>query len=220
MLAEDVDLILIVDKFADDGSREILEHWKNSTNQVVWVNDTEDSHKQAYWTDFLANMAHERGMDWILPADVDEFPYAVSSESIGKTLETLSCSKLFLEVWPHLDWNNKFTEPHRLPKVAYRWSPDAHVAMGSHEVSIAGGERGILAMRELQYRSFEHFCQKTDDRNATLEPSARARGDGWHHLRLENMGVEERRREWELMISSATIFDPIPTHLRPATTPS
>jgi hypothetical protein len=212
MLAEGVDLIMVADKLGRDNSREILESWHERDERVVWVNDIEDSHRQAHWTNLLAGEAHHRGAEWILPADADEFPYAVDGGTVAETLANCPHDKLFMRVWPHKDRDNKF-DPHRLPKVCYRWSPNAFVVMGSHDVSLPGGTYGVLDMRELQYRSFDHFCRKAEDRNQTLEPVARARNDGSHHLRLEKMNREEMLHEWEQMQSRPTVHDPIPTHV-------
>ena len=213
VLAERVDLVLVALKLSDDISQEILDNWKRGTNDKVdWVEDTESSHRQAWWTNRLADMAYERGADFILPADVDEFPYALSGETVGAALDRCEHDKLFMQVWPHRDWDNRFVDPHRMPKVAYRWSPDARVVMGSHDVSLPGGEHDILAMREWQYRGFDHFVQKAHDRNETLESDARARGDGWHHLRLEGLSREQMEAEWSVLSNQPTVFDPVPTH--------
>lgn len=212
LLAEDVDLILVADKLGNDNSRSILDHWSRTTSRVEWIDDTESCHRQAYWTDRLACEAASRGADWILPADTDEFPYAVSGDTIGNAMKDCEYYKLFMRVWPHKDHDNRFVNPHRLPKVAYRWSSDAHVVMGSHDVSLPGGEYDVLNMRELQYRSFGHFVRKAADRNATLEPSARARGDGWHHLRLETASIDELKNEWQLIQAQESVYDPIPAH--------
>lgn len=221
LLSEDIDLILVADKLADDQSRDILENWhRGSGGMVQWFDDTEDSHLQAMWTDRLANEAHEQGMEFVLPADVDEFPYSLTDETVGATLKHCEHDKLFMQVWPHKDWQNRYEQPHRLPKVCYRWSPDAHVAMGSHEVTIAGGEHDILAMREWQYRSADHFIEKTHLRNLTLQPEARQRGDGWHHLRYEDFSDGQMRQEWETMISQPTILDPIPTRMAKSMIPN
>ena len=209
LLAEEVDLIMVADKLGRDCSRAILEDWHIRDERVVWLNDIEGSHRQAYWTDLLASEAHQRGADWILPADIDEFPYATEEGTIGETLSECQYDKLYMKVWPHKTQDFRF-EQHRLPKVCYRWSPNAHVTMGSHDVSLPGGAFGILDMRELQYRSFEHFCNKAMDRNETLEPSARARNDGSHHLRLEKMNRQELLHEWELMQARPVAYDPAP----------
>lgn len=212
LLAEGVDLILVADKLGNDGTRDILEHWRQETGQLQWFDDTEESHRQAWWTDKLAFEAHEQGADWILPADVDEFPYATNGGTVADALNGYSGNKVYMHAWPHKDINNRFVDHHRMPKVAYRWSPDAHVTMGSHDVSLPSGDYDVLDLRELKYRSFEHFCNKVADRNATLEPAARARGDGAHHLWLENKSRKELEIEWRAMIAVPTIYDPIPSH--------
>jgi hypothetical protein len=211
ILGEGIDLILIADKLAPDGSRDILERWAK-TGQLEWIDDTEDCHRQSWWTDRLADMAHDRGADFTLPADVDEFPYAVNGDTVAEAITAYDGNKLCMKVWPHKNWDTRFMDHHGLPKVAYRWSPEARVTMGSHDVSIPGGDYGILDMRELKYRSFEHFVQKVTDRNATLEPSARQRHDGSHHLALENNTREELELEWQHICSAQTTVDPIPSH--------
>ena len=211
LLAEGVDIINVAAKAGSDDSCRILQVWSENDSRVQWVDDTEPCHRQAWWTDRLAEAAHDMGADWILPADIDEFPYATEGGTIAEALADCPHDKILMNVWPHRDKEHKF-DPHRLPKVCYRWSPNAHVTMGSHDVSIPGGTYGVLDMRELQYRSFDQFCQKAADRNQTLEPAARARNDGSHHLRLEKMNREEMQHEWDLMQSRAVTYDPIPSH--------
>ena len=57
-LAEGVDLILAADKLSDDGTRDILQA---AGEQVVWFDDAEPCHRQAWWTDQLATEAHHSG---------------------------------------------------------------------------------------------------------------------------------------------------------------
>ena len=212
-LAENVDLILVADKLADDGTRDILDDWHHKDERVEWVDDPEPFHFQAHWTNELARRAHERGADFILPADVDEFVYATNGGTIAEALADCQWMKICMTVWPHKSWDYKFQSAHRLPKVCYRWTPDALVSMGSHDVSISQpGVYGLLDMRELQYRSFEHFCRKAKSRNETLSPDARARNDGSHHLRLEGFSQEQMQQAWDEMQAQSVVFDPIPSH--------
>ena len=205
-------MIYVADKLADDGTRDILERWAD-TGIVEWIDDAESCHRQAYWTDRLAADAHESGAEWIIPADIDEFVYSANGGTIADVLADCPSQKLYMRVWPHKDWQVRFQDHHPLPKVCYRWQPDAHVTMGSHEVTIAGGEYGIINMREMKYRNFSHYQQKIADRNTTLDPAARARGDGAHHLWLEQKNTEELEVTWNTLCWAPTILDPIPSHL-------
>lgn len=207
--AEGIDLILVADKYAEDGTRDIL----RSYSQVRWVDDTESCHRQSHWIERLADDAHDLGAKFILPLDVDEFIYAIDGAPVAETLRNGTYDKLLMTVWPHKTWSEKFVQPHRLPKCAWRWQPSVQVAMGNHSISLPGGESEVLAIRELQYRSFEHFCQKAADRNATLDPIARARQDGWHHLRLENMDQNQLLAEWHAKMSQESALDPIPSRI-------
>jgi len=211
-LSEGADLILVADKMAPDGTRDILENWADLDERVVWFDDDQDAHRQSWWTERLADIAHECGATWICPLDVDEFVYATHGGTVANAIAEYPGSKLFMRVWQHLDWTTRYADHHRMPKCCYRWEPDVRIEMGAHNVSVGGGEYDVLDIRELKYRNFEHYVQKIADRNATLEPAARSRGDGAHHLWLENKGRQELEIEWQKMLSVQTIADPIPSH--------
>ncbi len=207
-LAEGVDRIYIADA-SSDGTREIL----RSFDAVTVFEDADPHVQQAAWTNRLAAVAADDGAEWLIPTDLDEFIYAPTGETVADALKECPHDKLYLTCWPHLDWQTKFTEPHRLPKVAFRYQPGAQVTTGNHEVSIPGGEYGVLAMRELQYRGFEHFVQKTHARSAVLSPADRALGVGSHCTQYDGWDDERMMVEWNRLTILPTVNDPIPTHV-------
>ena len=179
--------------------------------------DTDDDQyvDQPGWTNRLAHEAGRDGATWILPCDIDEFMYATNGDTIAKVLHGLGPDAMVLDMWAyqHLNWDTRFVEPHGNRKVAYRYDPSANVTWGSHAVYLAGGRGdGVLNIREIQYRSFEHFCAKALARQAHLSPADKAQGVGGHHSRLEGWSEDEMRAEWERLISVPMIHDPIPTH--------
>jgi hypothetical protein len=213
-LAEDVDRIYIADGISTDGTREILDELAGETGQIVVIDDTEQYCLQAQWMNRLAAMAGEDGFQWIIASDVDEFWYACDGRTIAEVLETVEVDRINARSYQHHDWNTRQVEPKRLPKVCFRWRSDAHLVMGNHDVSgVGGGAYGIMDLREYQFRSFDHYCAKVRARLATLEPAARARGDGWHYIRLQDKTESELRDEWNQMMATPVILDPIPTHL-------
>ena len=210
--AEGIDHIYLADGCSTDGTREMLDQAAKESGQVTVLTDDDEYVHQADWTNRLAAMAAEEGATWICPTDVDEFLYAPSGATVAETLLDCLHNKLFLTCWPHVDWRTKFEQSQPLPKVAYRWSPDAKVTVGNHDVTLPGGEFGLLEMRELQFRGFDHFVTKVKARDAVVSPADKAIGVGWHCTRLANASLEELQTEWDQMMARPTVYDPIPTH--------
>ena len=216
MLAEGIDHIYTTDNMSVDGTREIMEDLAAETGRLTIVDDREPFYRQVYWMTILTDMARADGHEWVLASDADEFWYAVSGQTIAEALQTTTSNKLYARSFQHLDWETCQVEPKRLPKVAYRLIDGAQLHVGNHEVSIDGGEYGVLDLREIQYRSFEHFVHKTRSSAATLAPEQRALGVGSHHTGREHLTDEELRQEWEQMLAIPTVSNPIPSHLSSA----
>jgi hypothetical protein len=84
------------------------------------------------------------------------------------------------------------------------------IANGNHEASVPGGSlRGVLAIREIQYRTFEHFVRKIEERTTRLDPSLPA-GEGTHVTQYYGWSKEQLVPVWEAMVGRATVLDPIP----------
>lgn len=188
----------------------------------VWE-DRDEYHMQRQWATALAERAYEDGADWVLAVDADEFWYSPQ----GKIREVLAAQPddvgvLVARMFQHHDVEYRELEPKPLGKVAFRARPGVIVADGNHNVANVPGrvEWGVLNLRELQFRSFEHFCRKVKERNLTLDPAhppeARA---GAHMTQFARMSVEQLRDEWEQIRSVRTVYDPIPSLRCFSTTP-
>ncbi len=205
-LAEEISHIYVADA-STDGTKEIF----RSFDEVTVLDDTNEFCLQAEWTNRLAAMAGDAGHEWICPADVDEFFYAVSGRTITEELSDCPHDVLCARSYQHLDWNTRLIAPQRLPKVVFRWSPERQLTMGNHSVVGPACVYDVLDLRELKYRGPNHFIRKTRERNATLEPGARARGEAAHHQYLANKSDEELRVEWEAMKQTPIVCDQIPS---------
>jgi hypothetical protein len=205
LLAQGVGLVLIADA-STDGTRAILWRLGRETGRVQWSVDTDRHHEQQEWIDALAATAHDEGAEWIVPFDADEFWFGLDLLNALDPAVTVAQATL----WNHRDWENKIIPVERLPKVAYRWSPEARIAPGNHDVSLAGAREMVLEVRHLPYRSEEQFIRKVQERNRTLSPAARERGDGTHHTRLEGLDADELRAAYAEWCSQPTVYDPIP----------
>lgn len=211
MLAEGVDLIMVTDGRSDDGTRELIDALAGETGSIVVFDDPDPVHRQPALTMNLAQDAAERGAEWIICSDVDEFWYAPDGRSIKDALADCPHDKLFARVFQHNDWDTRRVEPQYWPKVAFRYRPGVEIANGNHDCSLHGGQHDVLEIRELQYRGFTHFCQKADDRARTLDPVYAAQGHGVHQTRIAALNAEQRAREWELLLARPTVHDPIPS---------
>jgi hypothetical protein len=66
-------------------------------------------------------------------------------------------------------------------------------------------------LREIPYRSYEHFQRKVADRIKAFNRQDLGRGGGEHVLKLEGATDEQLQEEWALLNSVPVVFDPIPS---------
>jgi glycosyl transferase family 2/methyltransferase family protein len=179
----------------------------------------EEFHDQPDSINLLAALAHqELGDDlWILPFDADEFVYSPNhSETIRETLSNLPdhINSGTIAPYQQHDWWHCEPQP-KLRKVFYRWHPDVKVTPGNHGLTGLDPD-GILIhnglfLREMQYRSFDHFCRKVEERSRTIDPSF---GDemGWHIRQHAGKSRRELLQVWDDYTRIPTIWGPIPSH--------
>lgn len=151
--------------------------------------------------------------DWIIPFDADEFWIDPLGGTIREVLEQLpaECLKVHCAVFKHASPKLKYTVQNPLGKVAFRPSDEMTVAWGNHDVHLdrAGDEEhGLLEIRELQYRDYDHFVAKID--------KARRLFDSWdvpeqhgHHMR-QLVASEDLAAAWEQQREGEVVVDPIP----------
>lgn len=216
LLDQGVDRIYVAEGRSSDGTQDILQDLRDETGRICWVDDHEPCHRQQEWTDRLARWAHEDGAEWIIAADADEF-WCAEGRTVAEALSSTTASVVLASVYVHPTWERRRRDPQPWPSVAYRWCEGAAVDPGNHGVVGVSGhvERSLLAVRELQYRSFEHFVAKMRDRNARIDP-ALPPDAGWHHRRLAEFTEDELRAEWAEMQAAPSVEDPIPCRFRPS----
>lgn len=214
MLAEGIDLILVADgSDFGEGTPEILTRLCEETGRVEVTTVRDPVHRQPALMNALARVAESRGADWVLASDVDELWITTTGQPIAEALAHCTSAETFhVKRYLHHGWNQRRVEPERLGKVAFRPRPDRLLINGNHAVSNPRDtDARLLEIRELHYRSFEHFRAKAADRSRTLDPAARARGEGSHHTRLDGFTEEQMRAEWEAWLAAPTVSDPIPS---------
>ena len=208
LYAEGVTDIYIADGMSTDGTRDVLAGFPCKV-----YDDTEKYHRQPYWSTRLAQEAFEAGADWVLCVDADEFWYAPNGATIAETLELYGVVDLLhAPMFQHLNYDMREPNPKPLPKVAFRARDGVQVANGNHAAQhphFRGAELGLLAIREIQFRGFEHFVRKIGERCATLDPSLPAY-EGTHMTQYRGWSKEQLEPEWEALVAKATVYAPIP----------
>ena len=213
MLAEGIDHIYTTDNRSDDGTREIMDRLAAETGRITIVNDHEPFYRQVYWMTRLAEMAEADGHEWVVASDLDEFWYSTDGRTIAERLADCAADKIYARMFLQFDYETRAEAPKPLPKVAYRLGRGGQLHIGNHQVSIPGGEWGVLDLREIQYRSLAHFVRKTRASAATLAPEQRAVGAGSHHTSRESLTDEQMEAEWNQIRHQPTTVDPMPSHL-------
>lgn len=217
--AQGIDRIWVVAGKSTDTTTAILTGLADEfPGRLTVYEDLDDYHYQPYWVTRLTLDALAAGADWVVPFDADEFWIAADVQmTVADALDGLPADVGVVRatMFQHHDMDIREVAPKPLTKVAFRPAAGVVVANGSHNVSGAAGRivDGVLEVREVQYRGFEHFCRKIIERNASLDPTLPA-GEGGHHKQLAGLSEAELRGVWDGMQARPTVVDPIPTMLR------
>jgi Glycosyl transferase family 2 len=209
LLANGVDHIYLADASTDDTRERAKEVCDGS---LTILEDDESYHFQPLWINRMAAQAAQDGHDWILPFDADEFVYATDGGTIRKSLLALpdDVRVLHVRAYQHRDWDHRERDYRSMGKVAFRWEPGAWVANGNHSVSLPyPAHEGVLDLRELQFRSFEHLARKCHERVDRLDPTL-PYTEGTHQRVLAALSDEELRVEWAQLQAVPVVFDPVP----------
>lgn len=235
LLAESVDHLIVADNLSTDGTTEILRSYE-SQGVLTYVLDEEVAYYQHTKMDRLAHMAGAMGATWVLPIDADEIwigQQGTIAESLATAVEDVQWVEGFYHI-PHSDDPND-TDPvkrmiHRRAgrdcpqsKVCFRYHRAAQLHMGNHNVDYPGSStshddprrgRGLVAFREFQYRSFEHFVRKVRNGKKAYDASDLPESCGIHWRQLGAMTDEELEAEWDAYLKTPTEVDPAPYRLK------
>lgn len=218
MFAEGCDAVYVE---RPDGDYETWEQATNAGAKVITLKET--FHDQPGTINYLARCAAiDLGEDnlWILPFDADEFFYApMRNETIKEALSVLDprVASITAPRFKQHDWWHSEPGPSGMSKVAYRWTPDVKVGPGNHTLTGVDPDSIIvenaLMLREYQYRSFEHFKRKVEERSRTIDPSFGSEM-GWHIRQYVDLDEEGLRAAYEKeMDPTFKIWAPLATKL-------
>lgn len=210
LLNEGVDRIWIAHGPSTDDTGDILAEFP----EVTVVDDTDDRHYQPKWINHLVGLAGEAGAEWVVPFDADEFWYPTEAADLKEAFAGVPADvrKLFVRQFMHRDWDHCYVDYPTLGKVCFRYAPGIEVSNGNHDVNLPGGTAGVVDLRELQFRSFDHLARKCRERVDRIDPSL-PETDGAHQRVLAALSPEDLRAEWERRQGFSVRYDPIPARV-------
>lgn len=224
-LNEGVDHFIVADNLSTDGTTEHLREFERG-GVLTYVHDPDPAYRQADKTNRLVHRAGAMGADWVLCVDADEFWYGVDGrlrEVLTLGIEPVQWVEGLYHV-PHPD--DDLTDPdpvrrmrHRRAgrdcpqsKVCFRYHPSTSIHPGNHDVVHPGSRgQGLVAFREFQYRSYEHFVRKVRNGKAAYDAAPDLHPLlGIHWRRLGAMSDAELEAEWQAYLATPTVYDPAP----------
>lgn len=185
MASEQLDGIIVADNLSDDGTLEALRGLESELASAYpslayeVIIDPVRAYLQSQKMTALAARAAEKGATWIVPFDADELWYA--ERPVGEVLRGLGdhchvalaelrnyfpCKSDIPGAIPFQRITHRLPYPGVLPKVAFRWQPDAVIEQGNHGVALpgvdllGGGQQLLLRIAHYPARAFEQFVSK------------------------------------------------------------
>jgi glycosyltransferase involved in cell wall biosynthesis len=186
-MASQVDFLIVADNRSVDGTREILDSLATELPLSV-VDEPQRAYYQSQTINALAGQAAEKGAEWIVPFDADEWcfsPHGRLGDVLAERPEALVFAASHIHVPTsedaaeepdpirRLGWRER--SPDDLPKVACRVLPGMTISQGNH-VARYGRRvtqtRGQFAIRHFPYRSPEQFERKIRNGAAAIAATA------------------------------------------------
>jgi len=223
LLAEGVDRVIVADNLSTDETRNILDALA-SEYPVTVVDDLEPGYWQSRKMTALAHMAGEQGADWVIPFDADELVYSPHG-TLATVLAAAMAPIQWVVTYEHVptdDDNETEANPcrrigHRraapkpFMKVAFRYDPSVRIWQGNHQVDRPGpATRGLLEIREFQYRTLEQMARKVRNGKAAYDATTMAVTEGSHWRQMGAWDDDELERWWKEYRSQPVVFDPAP----------
>lgn len=238
LYANELDGILVADNNSHDGTREYLND-EARAGRISLLYDDEFAWYQSDKMSRLAYLAHEKGAEWVMPCDADEW-WCVNDRkrTLGAYLRTrhepVIAAPIFNYFATGLDDANETNpyrrlqwrrDPLRIAKVAFRWQDGVKLADGNHALMRSDDtpikyNYAELEMRHLCHRSEEHFVNVNINGGKALAATSfpEERGGHWriyykHYLENGEQGLRNWWRDnfyFPDPKASGLVHDPIP----------
>jgi glycosyltransferase involved in cell wall biosynthesis len=223
LLAEGIDKIIVADNLSVDDTRHILATYEiDHPDRIVVLEDDEPGYYQDRKMTELARYAHKHhGAEWILPCDADERFYSPTG-TLAEFFASCTHDIVTASGWDHIVTDdddpteqNPFRRithrrvgPQKLPKVAFRYDPEAWIDFGNHAVFHHPGVKGAgLKYRHFQYRSFEQMCQKLRQGKEAYDATNLHPTYGAHWREGGALSDDELWRKWRRLCEEPGLVD-------------
>lgn len=215
-----VSRVLLIDNGSDDDTAQIADRY----DFCHVISDPRHGHHQGERTTRLARMAYDLGAEWVLPCDADELFYA-KGMTLAERFDGEHADTVVATVWDHIVTDDDdLTEPNpykrtcwrrqspqRLPKVAFRASPDVVVEEGNHGVAPSLIRAGGLFARHIQYRSYEQMVRKVRQGAAAMDAAGMDPQFGAHWREAAGLSDDELHQRWRRLCEEpGLVEDPCP----------
>lgn len=230
---EGVDAIIVADNLSTDGSREIIDGLSLPCELIV-KDDPDPAYEQSRKMTALAHEAARLGAEWIVPFDADEV-WVCHDGRLADSLRTTEGNVATAAIINHFASALDVDDPdpfvsmvwrqpaaQRLPKIAYRYHPEAVIEQGNHGVKHPAPtpSPARLEIRHFPYRSPEQMVRKAINganayRAADLPKDMGAHWRSYGEI-IERHGEEAlhdvfRQHFWYLSpVDAGLIHDPAP----------
>lgn len=230
-LLTQVDFVIVQDNASSDGTRDYLADLARDDERVTVIDDPDPAYYQAEKVTALALMAAERGADWVLPVDSDEWHYSPFGR-IADVLAEFPGAVATVEIYDHratgadpdepnpvkrMGWRAR--DPLPLHKIACRPLLPVTITQGNHgaDYPLIQPLHGQVVLRHFPYRSVEQLIRKARNGAAAYAATTMDESVGKHwrdYGRLSDEQLAEVFHTWFYSAEPASddtlIFDPAP----------
>lgn len=208
-----VDRVFVLDNNSTDGTGAILDSFGD---RIEVRYDPEVAYRQSDKLTALAHVAASQGATWIVPFDADEAWFLPPLETVVADVVVMEpyifvptpCDDAKeLNPLKRIRWRYPTADPH--VKVAYRYHPDAVLAMGNHDVVRHGARIQGGVIRHYMYRSLEQVRRKVANGTQAYDQAPDLRhhhGSHWYQI----AGLTPDQQEewwWDYVCDPTLMFD-------------